>query len=62
MSDIWTAKQNSDFIALGAAIIDANLNKKIVVLDMMNMPGTSHNAENIKQAIETMVILKIILN
>jgi hypothetical protein len=57
MSDIWTAKQNSDFIALGAAIIDASLNRKIVVLDMMRMPGSSHNAENIKQAIENMVIL-----
>ena len=57
MSDIWTAKQNSDFIALGAAIIDASLNRKIAVLDMMRLPGSSHNAENIKQAIETMVIL-----
>jgi hypothetical protein len=57
MSDIWTAKQNSDFIALGAAIINASLNRKIVGLDMMWMPGSSHNAENIKQAIENMVIL-----
>jgi hypothetical protein len=57
MSDIWTAKQNSDFIALRAAIIDASLNRNIMVLDMMRIPGSSHNAENIKQAIETMVIL-----
>ena len=58
MSDIWTAKQNSDFIALAAAIMNENLRRNVLVLDMMRMPGNSHNAENIKLAIETMVLFE----
>ena len=55
MSDIWTAKQNSDFIALVGALMNENLKREILVIDMSRMPGNSHNAENIKLAIETMV-------
>ena len=57
MSDIWTAKQNSDFVALAAAIMNEDLTREIFVADMMRMPGDSHTAENIKTAIETMVII-----
>ena len=32
MSDIWTAKQNSDFIALAAAIMNENLRRNVLVL------------------------------
>jgi hypothetical protein len=58
MSDIWTAKQNLDFKTLAAAIMKENLRRSVLVLDMMRMPGNSHNAENIKLAIETIVSLE----
>jgi hypothetical protein len=55
MSDIWTAKHNSDFIGLVTAVMNDNSIREIFVADMMRMPGNTHNAENIKEAIETMV-------
>jgi hypothetical protein len=55
MSDIWTAKQNSDLIALVTALMNENFKHEVLVIDMSQMPGSSHNGENIKLAIETMV-------
>ena len=56
MTDIWTAKQNSDFIGLGAALMSENLSREVLLIDMIRMPGNTHNAENIKETIETMVL------
>jgi hypothetical protein len=58
MSDIWTAKQNLDFIGLASALMKENLRREVLVLDMIRMPGNTHNAKNIKEAIETMVLFK----
>ena len=55
MSDIQTAKQNSDFIGLETAVMKENFTIEVFVADMMRMPGNTHNAENIKKAIEMMV-------
>ena len=52
---IWTAKQNSDFIGLVTAVMNENFTGDVFVADMMRMPGNSHTAENIKEAIEAMV-------
>ncbi len=38
MSDIWTAKQNSDFIALVTALMNENFKREVLVIDMMRMP------------------------
>ena len=54
ITDIWTNKSNVDFIALGASITDAVFDKSIFIISMMPMQG-SHNAENIKLCVETMV-------
>jgi hypothetical protein len=50
-----------DFIGLVAALMDKNFNRNIFVVDVLRMPGNSHNAENIKEAIETMVNLILLL-
>jgi hypothetical protein len=57
ISDIWTNENNSDFIALIAVLTDSDFEREFLIIDMMRMPGNSHTAENIKIAIETMVIL-----
>lgn len=51
ISDIWTNKQMFDFMGLAANIININFEKETIVLGLEIMPG-SHNAENIKKAIE----------
>ncbi len=56
MSDIWTAKQNSDFIGLVTAVMNENFTREVFVANMLRMPGNTHNAENIKQALEIMVM------
>ena len=43
-----------DFMGLATNIIDLNFNKTTVVIGMILMPG-NHCAENIKEAIETLV-------
>ena len=50
-----------DFIGLVAALMDKNFNRNIFVVDVLRMPGNSHYAENIKEAIETMVNLILLL-
>jgi hypothetical protein len=55
ITDIWTAKQNSDFIGLVTALMNENFTREVFVANMMRMPGNSHTAEYIKEAIETMV-------
>ena len=61
ITDLWCSKQNRDFIALCAIITNSSLEREILVLDMMRMVGDSHTAENIKIAIENMVIFCIII-
>lgn len=39
MSDIWTAKQNSDFIGLVTAVMNENITREVFVADMLRMPG-----------------------
>jgi hypothetical protein len=55
ITDIWTAKQNSDFIGLVTALMNENFTREVFVANMMRMPGNSHTAEYIKEAIETMI-------
>jgi len=45
MSNIRTTTYNLDFIALRAALIDTNLDREILLLDMMHISGDNHNAE-----------------
>ena len=52
--DIWTNAQMTDFLGLGAVIIDTKFNREIVVIGIDRMPG-GHNAENISKVIETIV-------
>ena len=61
ITDLWCSKQNRDFIALCAIITNSSLEREILVLDMMRMVGDSHTAENIKIAIEKMVIFCFII-
>jgi hypothetical protein len=43
-----------DYLALGASIINTSFIKEILMIGMVKMPG-SHNAENIKKAIEIII-------
>jgi hypothetical protein len=61
ITDIWTNKQNTDFIGLGAAITPENFERELLIINMLPMKGRSHNAENIKAAIEEMVIQTTII-
>jgi hypothetical protein len=51
ISDIWTSKNMLDFMGLAVNVIFRDFTKKTFVIGLDLMPG-SHNAENIKQAIE----------
>ena len=55
ITDICTAKKNSDFIGLVTALMNENFTREVFVANMMRMPGNSHTAEYIKEAIETMI-------
>jgi hypothetical protein len=44
----------TDFLALGAAIVNAFFDKELLIIGMVRMPG-AHNAENIKKAIESIL-------
>ena len=55
IADIWTNGSNSDFIALVAVLTNSDFEREFLIMDMMRMPGESHNAENLKVAIEKMV-------
>ena len=61
ITDLWCSKPNKDFIALYAIITNSSFEREILVLDMMRMVGDSHTAENIKIAIEKMVIFCFII-
>ena len=54
ITDIWTNVQMTDFLALGAAIVNAFFDKELLIIGMVRMPG-AHNAENIKKAIESIL-------
>ena len=54
ITDIWTNKQNLDYIALGANCVYPNYQKELMIIGMSRM-GLSHNAENIKKRIEEMM-------
>jgi hypothetical protein len=49
------SKTNSDFIGLVTALMYENFTREVFVANMMRMPGKSHTAEYIKEAIETMI-------
>jgi hypothetical protein len=53
--DIWTNRLNRDFVALAASIIDHNFERELIVIGMMRMPPTGHNAESIKQVVECLI-------
>jgi hypothetical protein len=55
ISDIWTTKRMYDFMGIAACIMSPSFERKIIVLDINKMPGEGHNAENIKECIESMV-------
>jgi hypothetical protein len=52
--DIWTNKVNTDFIGLAAIVSNKNMQRDLVVLDLMRMPG-NHSAETVKIAVEKMI-------
>lgn len=54
IADIWTSKQMLDFMGVAANIINYKFEKQTIVIGLELMPG-SHNAENIKIAIESIV-------
>lgn len=53
VTDIWTNRSNSDFIALGAVICKADLSKELIIIGLERMKG-SHCAENIRSSINEM--------
>ncbi len=55
ITDIWTAKQNSDFFGLVTSVMNENFTGEVFVANSMRMPGNIHTAEYIKEAIETML-------
>jgi hypothetical protein len=44
------------------AVINENFTRDVFVADMLRMPGDSHTAENIKEALEKMVIEYILMH
>ena len=54
ITDIWTNVQMTDFLALGAAIVNAFFDKELLIIGMVRMLE-AHNAENIKKAIESIL-------
>jgi hypothetical protein len=54
ITDIWTDKQNLDYIGLAAKCIYPSYKKEIFVIGLNRM-GVAHNAYNIKAKIEEMV-------
>ena len=54
ITDISTNKQMLDFMGIAANTIKSDFTRQTIVIGMCPMPG-SHNAENIKMAIETLV-------
>ena len=54
ITDIWTNRNNTDFIALGASFTDKYFDRDILVISMIPMKG-KHTAENIKICIEEMI-------
>jgi hypothetical protein len=43
ITDIWTNKSVSDYLALGASINNISFGKETLIIGMVKMPG-SHNA------------------
>jgi len=52
--DLWTNLINSDYIALGVVITNNSFDREMIIVNMMQMIGT-HNSENVKSAIETII-------
>ena len=49
--DLWSNESNAQFLALGAAIMNSNLEREVIVIGMVPMDVDS-TAENIKLAIQ----------
>jgi hypothetical protein len=52
--DIWSNSQMTEFMGLAAMLLNDNFEKECFVIGLERMPG-SHNAENIKATIESIV-------
>lgn len=52
--DLWSSKSNDDYIGLCAVLTNFDFERELLAINMMRMIG-SHDAENIKQCIETMI-------
>ena len=55
ITNIWTNKQ-AKYIGLGAAITTESFEREFLIIDMIALKDRSHNSENIKAAIEEIVI------
>ena len=53
ITDIWTSRSNSDFIALAAVLCHGN-SKELIIIGLDRMKGP-HCAENIQLSIEDMI-------
>ena len=51
---MWTSLAASDFIAIGATVINENFSREIFIMSMMKMTK-SHTAEYVKFCIESMI-------
>jgi copper chaperone CopZ len=54
ISDIWTSKSISDYLALAARIVKDSFESESLIIGITKMSG-SHCVENIKKAIETII-------
>jgi hypothetical protein len=52
--DIWSSSQMIDFIGVAVNMTDKNFNRECCVIGLDRMEG-SHNAENIKLAVEKII-------
>ena len=55
LTDLWCNSQSKDLIGLFAVLTNPSFDRDIFVIDFILIPGKKHTAENIKEAIETMV-------
>ena len=53
-TDLWSNRNNIDFISLAACIINKDFEREILVINMMAMSGR-HTAENISSCVEKLV-------
>ena len=53
-TDLWSNRNNIDFIALAACIINKDFEREILDINMMTMSGR-HTAENISNCVEKLL-------